>query len=201
MSDSTLKPEFLSKYAGGRKVFVETGTARGEGLQVALDSGKFQKLYSIEANAQVFEAACTRFAAHANVEILYGDGAQVLPQLLGIIKEPAVFWLDSHWSTGEAPLQEGFNPCPVLAELRAIGEHPIGEHVILIDDVRYFWRGLPQWGNITVSQIMEMILCANPEYWIRFERGVTPLDILIATVDPAGRREPHDAVEIYERYA
>jgi hypothetical protein len=183
MPDSTLKPELLDRYAGGRKIFIETGTARGEGLQTAMDWG-FETLYSVEASGETYAAAAARFAANNNVELLLGDAGQVLRQLLPHLQEPAVFWLDSHWSAGEAPLPPGVSPCPLLAELRAIAEHPVKRHVILIDDVRYFWRGIPQWGNITVSHIVQMVLEVNPLYWIRFEPGVTAADILVAIPNP-----------------
>lgn len=183
MNDSTLKPELLERYAGGRKVFIETGTAKGEGLQTAIDHG-FDKYFSIEANADVYQKACARFADNPDVEILLGDGGQVLQAMLRYVTEPAVFWLDSHWSTGEAPLAPGVDPCPLLAELRAIAEHPIKDHVILIDDIRYFWRGIAQWNNITVNDILQMVLDANPLYWVRFEEGVGPVDILVATLEP-----------------
>ncbi len=184
MNDSTLKPELLERYAGGRKVFVETGTSRGEGVQTALDFG-FERLYSVEANAEVYIKACQRFAANPKVELLLGDGAQVLKALLPHITEPAVFWLDSHWSTGEAQLPPGCSQCPLLDELRAIAEHPIKSHVILIDDIRYFWQGIPQWGNITVTQIIQMVLEVNLLYSIRFETGVTEADILVAVPTPS----------------
>ncbi len=182
MSESALSPELLQKYAGNRKIFVETGTAKGEGLQTALEFGQLQKLYSVEANAEVYAKACERFAGNSKVECLLGDGGQVLKGLLRYIQEPAIFWLDSHWSTGEAPLAAGVSPCPLLAELRAIAEHPIKDHVILIDDIRYFWRGIPQWGNITITHIMQMLIEVNPLYWLRFETGVTPADILVAQI-------------------
>ena len=182
MNDSTLKPELLHRYAGDRKVFIETGTARGEGLQTALDHG-FERCYSIEANAEVYTKACTRFADRSNVDMLLGDGGQVLKGLLRYVTEPAVFWLDSHWSTGETPLAEGVSACPLLAELRAIAEHPIKDHVVLIDDIRYFWRGTPQWNNVTVNDILQMVLDISPLYWIRFEEGVGPVDIMVATMD------------------
>jgi len=198
MNDSTLKPELLQRYAGDRNVFIETGTSRGEGLQTAIDFG-FEKYFSVEANAEVYSKACTRFAGQPNVELLLGDGGQVLNGLLRYVTEPAVFWLDSHWSTGEAPLAQGVDPCPLLAELRAIAEHHVKDHVILIDDIRYFWKGIAQWNNITVNDILQMVLDVNPLYWVRFEEGVGPVDILVATLDPNERRcRLHEAVEAYD---
>lgn len=201
MNNSTLKPELLKRYAGNRRIFIETGTAKGEGLQNAIEHG-FEKLYSIEANPDVYQRAFERFAGNSSVEILLGDGGQVLKGLLRYVEEPAVFWLDSHWSTGEAPLEQGVSPCPLLNELRAIADHPVKDHVILIDDIRYFWLGIPQWQKVTVTQIVQMIVTQiNPDYWIRFEEGVTPADILVATLRPFGTDtlpQAHEAVEAYE---
>jgi hypothetical protein len=176
---STLRPELLEKYAGGICTFVETGTARGEGLEVALVHG-FEHLHSVEANPDVFAAAKERFAGHANVTIWQGDGAVVLPRLLEQVEEPAVFWLDSHWSTGEAKLPRGTSPCPLLGELRAIAAHPVKGHVVLIDDCRYFWKGIRQWENITMCEIILHVMAIDPAYWITMEPGVRPNDILVA---------------------
>jgi hypothetical protein len=198
VNESTLKPDLLRKYAGGRKIFIETGTAKGDGLQNAIDYG-FQKFYSIEANMDVYLKAMERFCAFTNVELLTGDGGQVLKGLLRYIQEPAVFWLDSHWSIGEPSLPEGISLCPLLNELRAIADHPIKEHLILVDDIRYFWKGLPQWGGVSIGQIVQLIVEANPNYWIRFEEGVTKADILVAV--PNMEIEVHEAVEEYEKHA
>jgi len=199
MADSTLKLEFLREYTGNRRVFIETGTARGEGIQTALEFGRFDKLYSIEAKPDVYEAACKRFVNENKVDLLLGDGAKVLPAVLAEVQEPAVFWLDSHWGIGEEPLAPGISPCPLIGELCAIAEHPIKDHVILIDDVRHFWRGIPQWENITVSDILAILVDAG-DYWIKFETGIRKGDIIVATPDPRiiPVCKPAEAVEEYE---
>ena len=76
----------------------------------------------------------------------------------------------------------GVSPCPVLGELRAIAKHAVKDHVILIDDIRYFKHGIAQWCNITLGDIIDGIMAINPDYWITFEPGVTENDILIAVV-------------------
>ena len=176
---STLKPEFLQDYAEGYHTFIETGTSRGDGLQVAINHG-FDHLYSVEANQDAYAKATERFIANEDVLIVHGDGAKVLEQILVGINEPAVFWLDSHWSTGEAQLPAGASPCPLLGELRAIAAHRIKGHLVMVDDCRYFWRGIDQWQGINMSDIIQHIMGIDPRYWITFEAGVTPNDILIA---------------------
>lgn len=183
MPESTLKSEVLRKYAGHCQVFIETGTASGEGVQVAIDVG-FARIVTIEANPDMFFRACERFAEFDHVICAMGDGGQVLGQILRDVHEPAVFWLDSHWSTGEDPLAPGISPCPVISEIRHIAEHPIKEHVILIDDMRYFrGKGIGQWGNVTLSEIIEGIFAINRDYWITFDDGFCPQDILVAKVN------------------
>jgi hypothetical protein len=179
MSESTLTRELLSKYVDDMPTFIETGTAAGNGTQTALDYG-FQRIMTIEANVDTYVAACQRFSADDRVILAQGDGQLVLPGLLRGVHEPAVFWLDSHWSTGEAPLPEGTSPCPVLGELRAIADHSIKDHIIMIDDIRYFKHGIEQWLNITLGDIVDGIMAINPDYWITFEKGITDNDILIA---------------------
>ena len=180
MSGSTLKPEILSCYKS--KTFIETGTADGEGIQVALDVG-FESIISIEANPNVFANACQRFADNDRVTPILGDSGVVLPDILRGIKDPATFWLDAHWSTGEDDLGPAVNKCPILYDLRAIGQHSVKNHILLIDDVRYFRSGgLPQWGMVNLGDIMQVILEINANYRIEFLDGFQPYDILVAKV-------------------
>ena len=39
---------------GNRKIFIETGTAEGDGIECALKAG-FEEIYSIELNPNLFE--------------------------------------------------------------------------------------------------------------------------------------------------
>ena len=180
MSNSTLKKEVLEKYK--TKTFIETGTGAGEGIQVALETG-FDKIYSIEANPGVFGKACLRYVDEHKVNMMYGDSGKVLPDLLATINEPCTFWLDAHWSTGEKELGDTVNKCPILHDLRAIAGHVIKNHIILIDDMRYFKAGgIPQWNGIKLGDIMEVILDINPNYVLSFENGFVQDDILVAQV-------------------
>jgi hypothetical protein len=78
----------------------------------------------------------TRFAARPDVTLLHGDSGSRLPEVLGQLTEPALFWLDAHYSgpiTARGPLDS-----PIGQELEAIAAHPVGGHVVLIDDMRDF---------------------------------------------------------------
>lgn len=184
MSQSTLKAELLRQCMN--RTFIETGTAAGEGVQVALDAG-FEQIVSIEANPTVFVKACERFRNEPRVLNVLGDSGVVLPQILKGIENPATFWLDAHWSTGEEELGSGVSKCPILYDLRAIGQHTVKTHTILIDDIRYFRAGgLPQWGMVNLGDIMEVILEINADYRIEFANGFAPYDVLVAKIkEPA----------------
>lgn len=178
MGESTLPARVLSKYMN--RYFIETGTADGEGVQVALECG-FAEIITIEANPDVFAAACRRFAPVNNVVLVMGDSGSVLPTVLNGIHERATFWLDAHISEGEPDLGERVNPCPILFDLRAIGQHSVKGHTILIDDMRYFRAGgIPKWGNISMGDIMGAIMDISGDYRISFEEGFAPDDILVA---------------------
>jgi len=114
--------------------FVETGTHVGKTL------GYFAKkgigCTSIELSQELYQAACTLFKASKNVRLVQGDSSRRLPELLQEINKPVLFWLDGHYSYGVTASAETHTP--VSAELKAILNHPVKQHVILIDDARYF---------------------------------------------------------------
>ncbi len=115
------------------KTFVETGTCLGDTLGYVSKSGV--RCMSIELSRELYEAACDQFSQNKNVRLVHGDSAQRLPELLEEINEPALFWLDGHYSGGVTAC--GGTHTPISAELTAILKHP-KKHIILIDDARCF---------------------------------------------------------------
>jgi len=116
------------------RVFVETGTFAGEMIDAVL--GRFDRIYSIELDDRWYANAVKRFAGRSEVTLLHGDSATRLPEVLAELTEPALFWLDAHYSgplTARGPLDS-----PIVQELEAIAGHPVRGHVILIDDIRDF---------------------------------------------------------------
>jgi len=130
--------------------FIETGTHVGDTLAyVAHD--KSIDCVSIELADNFYEAAQLRFASYANVTLLHGDSAVVLPQVVRNLQAPALFWLDGHYS-GDTTAR-GELDTPVSAELQTILDSPIEGHVILIDDARCFdgTGGYPHLDNLLNS--------------------------------------------------
>ncbi len=130
------KREMLARVARrhGLRVFVETGTHRGD--TVAALRAEFERLVTIELEQVKVAAARRRFAGDGGVEVLEGDSAQVLPGVVARLDERALFWLDGHYmgpGSGDAARQT-----PISAEVEAVLRHRIRDHVVLIDDARLF---------------------------------------------------------------
>jgi hypothetical protein len=125
----------------GIRMLVESGTYLG--TMVNAMKRRFDRIVSVELDEKLCEAARRRFARSRHISILQGDSAAVLPEILRTVREPCLFWLDGHYSGGITALGSG--ETPIVEELKAIAEHPIAGHVILIDDARDFTglRGYP----------------------------------------------------------
>ncbi len=90
--------QFAQKYA--IQYLVETGTCHGD--MVAAMEKEFKKIVSIELADQFYREVCERFKGVANVELIHGDSAKVLPEVVARLDAPALFWLDGHYSGGAA---------------------------------------------------------------------------------------------------
>ena len=100
----------------GYNIMIETGTYLGD--MVEAQKNIFKKVYSIELGEELYSRAFKRFEGDKNVLILKGDSGAVLNELMLMIEEPAIFWLDGHYSEGITA--RGEKECPVFEELTAI---------------------------------------------------------------------------------
>jgi hypothetical protein len=121
----------------GPRVFIETGTYKGHTIDVIKDH--VAKVWSIELSPELASRARIKYARVPHVEICEGDSAEWVPRLLDQLYEPALFWLDGHWSAGETA--RGSLDTPIRAELDAVLNHRVDSHVVLIDDAREFGQG------------------------------------------------------------
>lgn len=122
--------EYVERYKF--RVLIETGTYYGETSWRMKD--RFDLVHTIEIEPDLYEKAVDKFAG-SNVICHFGDSANIIPDILKDLNEPALFWIDAHWcGEGDAPDDR---QSPVVPELEAIFAHPI-KHVILVDDARYF---------------------------------------------------------------
>jgi len=114
--------------------FVETGTFTGDTVWFMRD--KLAKVYSIEVQPQLAALASGLFRNDPRVEIIEGDSATALADLVKRINGTTLFWLDGHYSAGLTA--RGASDCPIYDELRCVFGKCRQRWVVLIDDARCF---------------------------------------------------------------
>lgn len=155
---AAIKARVLRAYAEalGLRTFVESGTYRGDMVEAM--RGACDRIYSIELQRTLYEAAAKRFANVAGIHLVHGDSATELRAIVRTLDAPALFWLDAHYWEGVTPRFERVTP--VIEELNQIfGERDRG-HVILIDDARLFGveAGFP-----SLQKIEDVVRKRRPE--------------------------------------
>lgn len=161
--------KYQQKY--GNETLVETGTYFGD--MVEAQKAKFKKIVSIELGVHLFEKAQRRFRKDKNVTIVHGDSGKVLHELVDKILEPAIFWLDGHFSAGITA--KGDKECPIFEELDAILHNKSFHHVILIDDARCF---VGQGDYPTIDELKGYIKTKNEKYFLEVKHDIIRCDWL-----------------------
>jgi hypothetical protein len=123
----------------GLRRFIETGTMSGDTAFWA--AGHFDEVVTIEASPVWYERACRRLAKCANVRVVLGDSRTLLAETLAVSSDPALLWLDAHWSGGETAGAD--SECPLPEEIAAINAS-CEDHGILVDDARCFLSPPPR---------------------------------------------------------
>jgi len=143
--------EYGEKFA--LKTLVETGTYYGE--MVAAMKSHFDRIYSIEYVPALAERATRKFARDEHIRIFCGDSRVVMPEVLALLKQPALFWLDAGYY-GWVGMRTDDQRLSV--ELEMILSHPY-PHTILLDDARGF-LGTFQAMNVRV-RVLSLVRGAN----------------------------------------
>jgi hypothetical protein len=82
----------------------------------------------------------------------------VIADVLRDLREPALFWLDGHYSGGFTGM--GAKETPIVEEVEAIFAHEQKGHVLLIDDARCFGT-LPDYP--TLEAFREKVAAERPD--------------------------------------
>jgi hypothetical protein len=141
------------------EAFIETGTYRGDMLAKVLKKTSINKIFSIELDKSLAAEASFRFQKSPRIQISQGDSGEVLAIALSKLPQPALFWLDGHFSGGVTAL--GDATTPIFAELRAIESFKRKRDLILIDDIRLF-NGKD--GYPTLEELVDLIGKLNPAW-------------------------------------
>jgi protein involved in polysaccharide export with SLBB domain len=154
---------FASKYA--LNTMIETGTLNAE-MDLAMKD-QFRRIITIELSPEYHATALKRLARYPYIECLRGDSSIVLPRVLADIHEPCLFWLDAHYSAG--PTAKGDIETPISAELNAVLNHEVRNHVVLIDDARHF-DGTHDYPRI--AELKESVARIRPDLLFTLENDI-----------------------------
>jgi hypothetical protein len=147
--------EYAQRY--GISVLVETGTFQGDMMYFA--KSRFAKAYSIELDPGLYRANRERFSGSPSIELIEGDSGVELPKLVTRLTQPTLFWLDGHYSGPGTAC--GVQEAPIAQEMACIFDHPIRDHVILIDDAREFTGRA---GYPTIPELQGWVKQQRPEF-------------------------------------
>ena len=166
----TIKQEAIQHYQkkSGYGILVETGTYKGDMILAQKDF--FKKLYSIELSPALYQRAKKRFRKYSYVTLLQGNSGEVISRVLGELQEPAIFWLDGHYSGGITATSEKHSP--INEELQALISNNRFQHIVLIDDARVFTgeNGYP-----TIEEAKEITIRNFPGYHFSVEEDIIRL--------------------------
>jgi hypothetical protein len=153
-----IKQKILKEYARkyGLKVLVETGTYYGD--MVHAMRNEFDLIYSIELSRDLHEKAKTRFEGLKHIVLIQGDSGQELAKVIRQLDQPALFWLDGHYSAGVTA--KGNKTTPIFEELDHIMNSAVRSHVLIIDDARCFGHH-PEYPNM--NELMDYIHLKAPD--------------------------------------
>lgn len=146
-------------------VLVETGTFMGD--MVEAQKKRFKKIFSIELDVDLYNIATKRFKKYKNVTIIQGDSGKVLTKLLEDINEPAIFWLDGHYSAGATA--KGEKECPIFEEVDAILQSKKFNHILLIDDARCF---IGEGDYPSIDQLTAYVTGKNENYQVEVKHDI-----------------------------
>jgi hypothetical protein len=147
-------------------ILIETGSHKGDGIQMALDSG-FKEVRSVEVELGFYQMCQSKFAKDSRVKLYHGDTVKLLWGMIKDLNEPMTFWLDAHHGECGSIIEK---------ELVHIARHPIKTHTILIDDKRL-------WGG-SYDIVVAAITAINPSYIIESFDGTDTCkqDVLYARI-------------------
>lgn len=175
-AENNLFKKFLNR------VMVETGTYRGDAIQLALDAG-FESIHSIDIVPHTRDFCMNRFnlidVPDNRITLHTGDSAEMLWGIIKDIDEPITFWLDSHWQMleGEEP---GANPWPLYLELQQIKRHSVKDHTIIIDDMWFLTH--PYITGWHKTEVELWLYAINPNYKLQYFANPIINNILVASI-------------------
>lgn len=178
---------YFKDYKGDHRIFCETGSFHGDGIDLAMQAG-YDRILSMDIDGANVAYCQERFgliptddcpAQNAHIGVTCGDSATGLLKMMKYVKEPTMIWLDAHSQLfDDEPVTE--NPFPLLKELQQLSKHQIKTHTILIDDILMLTHpDVTGWNKETIENALLMI---NPAYRLTYLSNPIVNNILMAHV-------------------
>lgn len=130
-------------------VAVESGTFKGAATRIL--SSIFRTVHTVELSEKLYKENRSWVKDFPNVYAIWGDSAEVIPELAASINQPALWFLDAHW-TPFYPDASREQPFPLWAELEALSKREFAD-LILVDDVHAMGRS--GWGPSPPEGVVE----------------------------------------------
>ena len=117
------------------KIFIETGTYRGDTIEYLKHD--YDKLISIEITKKWYNYCVDKFKNDKHITLYHGDAIDILPNILKNINEPAIIFLDSHYSGGTTGKTNKNTTDTALLEELKILQFRNYDDIIIIDDTSF----------------------------------------------------------------
>ena len=140
-------------------LFIETGTNAADTTRAM--TPLFERVFTIELSDELYARNLVYKSSYPTIEFIHGDSAVELNRLLPTIHQPAVFFLDGHWSSGNTA--RGPKDCPLMEEFQSIMTYMKHECIIIVDDYRLFGLGPhnhtlnEDWSDITKESLLSVV--------------------------------------------
>lgn len=157
------------------KVFVETGTYKGETIRAMAEY--FDELYTFEIHPDMYQYSLSQNTS-PKINYLFGDSVSLLPKTISVYNlqdKKCLFFLDAHISGHDS----GYNPAhqvPLIEEIQIIANQIKSPCVLCLDDARFFTANDKpwDWSHISIDKIksiigaerVEKLFINNDRVWI-----------------------------------
>ena len=178
---------YFAEFKGDNNIFIETGSYRGDGVQLAIDAG-YEYIFTTDNDRESINHIDARFYDVNKVLDEYaipygekitrflGESIEGLRIAFHYFKTPATIWLDAHWQMLEGT-EPGENPFPLLDELAVIKKYGRNDSTILIDDMLIMQYDIVGYSK---KEIEAALLDINPAYKLTYLPNPVINGILIA---------------------
>jgi hypothetical protein len=149
------------------RTFIETGTFVGNTTMRC--SNTFERVITMELDADLFRQARAYLASRPNVSCLHGDALQLLPTVLDSPEVvDALVFLDGHFSGGATA--HGSLVEPACEEITVLAGHTHKINAVVVDDFRCFGRDAGWPKRSTLLQTIEDSFGDDFEFTVQFDQ-------------------------------